>query len=336
MALAYRIIGKATFSPDISGRAADRRTVCRSSPATDATRGERFMLGFSRWHLLKGLAAILCVVGIVSVTLIYVFPAPSSMIKIAAGIKGGSYELLAERYKEILARNHVKLEMRPSTLLGHLKLLQDQNSGFQVAFASGGIWDRKEAAGLLSLRRINYQIFCVFYPATEVLDHLTELNGKRIAVGPVGIGGRVVAEKVLGISGITSENSTLLPLLGQAAVNALKDGKADAAILGLSSDSPLIQTLLRDPGVRLMSVTDAEALTRIFPFVVRLVLPHGAVDYERRIPAGDIVLFATTNAVLVRNDLHPVAVAEPVVAGAGLTVEEAGGADGARGVAAGV
>jgi hypothetical protein len=305
MALAYRIIGKATFSPDISGRAADRRTISRSSPATDATRGERFMLGLDRWHLLKGLSAILCVAGIVSLTLIYVFPAPSSTIKMAVGIKGGSYELLAELYKEILARNHVKLETRPSTLLGHLKLLQDQNSGFQAAFASGGIWDSKEAAGLLSLGRINYQIFCVFYPATEVLDHLTELKGKRIAVGPVGIGGRVVAEKVLGISGVTSENSTLLPLLGQAAINALKDGKADAAILGLSSDSPLIQTLLRDPGVRLMSVTDAEALTRIFPFVVRLVLPHGAIDYERRIPASDIVLFATTNAVLVRNDLHP-------------------------------
>ena len=93
------------------------------------------MLGFNRWHLLKGLAAILCVTGIVSLTLIYVFPAPSSTIKMAVGIKGGSYELLAERYKEILARNHVRLETRPSTLLAHLKLLQDQNSGFQVAWA---------------------------------------------------------------------------------------------------------------------------------------------------------------------------------------------------------
>ncbi|HEY4858010.1 MAG TPA: hypothetical protein VIH98_15270, partial [Xanthobacteraceae bacterium] len=54
-----------------------------------------------------------------------------------------------------------------------------------------------------------------------------------------------------------------------------------------------------------MSVTDAEALTRFFPFLVRLILPRGAIDYEKKIPASDIVLFATTNAVLVRNDLHP-------------------------------
>jgi uncharacterized protein len=54
-----------------------------------------------------------------------------------------------------------------------------------------------------------------------------------------------------------------------------------------------------------MSVTDAEALTRFFPFLVRLVLPRGAIDYEKKIPASDIVLFATANSILVRNDLHP-------------------------------
>jgi TRAP-type uncharacterized transport system substrate-binding protein len=263
------------------------------------------MMGLGWTSLLKGLAALVCVLGAVSLALLHFFPAPPSTITMAAGIKGGSYELLADRYKEILARNHVKLETRSTTLLGHVKLLQDRNSCFDAAFAGGGIWDSKQAAELLSLGRINYQIFCVFYPATEVLNHLTELKGKRIAVGPVGIGGRVAAEKILGISGVTSENSTLLPFLGQAAVNALKDCKADAAILGLSSDSPLIQALLRDSRVRLMSVTDAGALTRFFPFLVRLVLPQGAVDYESKLPTSDFVLFATTNAVLVRDDLHP-------------------------------
>ena len=31
-----------------------------------------------------------------------------------------------------------------------------------------------------------------------------------------------------------------------------------------------------------MSVTDAEALTRFFPFLVRLVLPRGVIDYDKR------------------------------------------------------
>jgi TRAP-type uncharacterized transport system substrate-binding protein len=218
----------------------------------------------------------------------------------------GHYGFIAEHYKNILARAHVNLVLR-NTAGGveHFKLLQDKNSGVSAAFVQGGIGNSEQVPGLLSLGRINYQIFCIFYRATEVLNDLTELMGKRIAVGPVGTAARVVAEKVLGIGGISSENSTLSPLTGQAAANALYDGKIDATILGLSSDAPILQTLLRDSRVRLMSVIDAEALTRFFPFLVRLILPRGAIDYEKKIPASDIVLFATTNSILVRNDLHP-------------------------------
>src|SRR5260221_14479932 len=114
------------------------------------------MWGLSWASLLKGLAALVSVLGVVSLALLHFFPAPPSTITMAAGIKGGSYELLADRYKEILARNHVRLETRSTTLLGHVTLLQDQNSGFDAAFVGGGIWDSKQAAGLLSLGRINY------------------------------------------------------------------------------------------------------------------------------------------------------------------------------------
>jgi hypothetical protein len=54
-----------------------------------------------------------------------------------------------------------------------------------------------------------------------------------------------------------------------------------------------------------MSFSDAEALTRVFPYLVRLVLPRRVIDYELKIPPTDIVLIGTTNVVLVRKELHP-------------------------------
>src|SRR5258708_4559936 len=122
------------------------------------------MLGFNRWHLFKGLAAILCLAGIVSLALIYFFPAPPSSITIAVGFKGGSYGLLADRYREILARDHVNLELRNTAGgMENVKLLQDPNSDVSAAFLQGGIENSEQAPGLLSLGRIDYQIFCVFY-----------------------------------------------------------------------------------------------------------------------------------------------------------------------------
>jgi hypothetical protein len=54
-----------------------------------------------------------------------------------------------------------------------------------------------------------------------------------------------------------------------------------------------------------MNLTQADALTRIFPYLSRLVLPQGVVDLVRNIPDSDINLIALTNAVVVRKDLHP-------------------------------
>src|SRR5207237_454186 len=44
---------------------------------------------------------------------------------------------------------------------------------------------------------------------------------------------------------------------------------------------------------------------RIFPFLVRLELPRAVIDFERIIPATDMILIASPNAVLVRRDIHP-------------------------------
>jgi hypothetical protein len=111
------------------------------------------VLGFNRWHLLKGLAAILCIVGIVSLALIYFFPAPPSTITIAAGIKGGAFEHIAESYRERLARAHVTLDVRLTDgALDSLRLVEDRSSGVDVAFLFGGISNSKQSPGLMSLK----------------------------------------------------------------------------------------------------------------------------------------------------------------------------------------
>jgi NMT1-like family len=97
----------------------------------------------------------------------------------------------------------------------------------------------------------------------------------------------------------------LLPFTGAAAVGALLDGRLDAIFVALAPESSIIQPLLRDPKVRLMSVSQTDALTRIFPDLVRLVLPQGVIDLEHNVPPNDVNLIGTTNAVVVRKDLHP-------------------------------
>src|ERR1700730_4090357 len=185
------------------------------------------MLGFNRWLMFKILAVALCVVGTTSLLLIYFIPAPPSKITIGTAFKGGVFEFYGHRYKQIFARAHVNLDVR-LTNGGpeNLKLLEDPDSDVQIGFVGGGISDGKHHPGLVSLGTISYIPFWIFYSSVEPFDRLSQLKGKRIAVGPPGSGPRIQAERILGIAGITSETATLLPFAGGGAVDALNYGEA--------------------------------------------------------------------------------------------------------------
>jgi hypothetical protein len=145
----------------------------------------------------------------------------------------------------------------------------------------------------------------VFYRSAEIWPDLASLKGARIAAGPPGSDTRLIAEKLLGISGIKDETEILSPLAGQPAADALAARQVDALFVSATPESPIVQSLLGNPAFRLMNFPRAEALTRIFPFLVRLVLPEGAIDFANNVPSADVNLIGTTNAILVRKGLHP-------------------------------
>ena len=264
------------------------------------------MLGYSRWQLFKGLAAAVAIVGIVSLVLIYFFPAPPSKVTMATAFKGSSFEYYGRQYREIFARSNVDLELRASSgAVENIQLLQDPRSGVQISLMLSGISDGKHAPGLLSLGTVYTNPYWIFYSSNERLDRLSQLKGKRIAIGPEGSGTRASAEQILGKGGVNSETATFLPLGGTAAVEAINDGQVDAVWIIGAPDATAVKSLLENPNVRIMSLPMAEAFTRIFPDLTRLVLPQGVIDIDRNVPADDVQLLGSTTKVLVRSDLHP-------------------------------
>ena len=114
-----------------------------------------------------------------------------------------------------------------------------------------------------------------------------------------------MCEKILAVAGITYDNSTLVSVAPEDVIKTLDSGKIDAVFRNFSPDSPILDTLLKGPQYRLMNFTEADALTRIFPYLVRVVLPRGAVDLARKLPIADTALVATTNVLMARKEVHP-------------------------------
>jgi TRAP transporter TAXI family solute receptor len=264
------------------------------------------MLGYSRRQILKGTAAAVAGVSIVSLLLIYFIPTPPSKVTMGTAFKGSSFAYFGRQYGEIFARSNIELELRETAgSVENVKLLQDPKSGVQIALVLGGTSNGKHAPGLLSLGTVYNNPYWIFYSSNETLERLSQLIGKRIAVGPEGSGTRAAAEQILGKAGVNSQSATFLSLGGSDAVEAMNGGKVDAVWIFGAPDSTAVRSFLHNPNVRIMGFQTAEAFTRIFPELANLILPQGVIDIYRNIPPNDVRLIGSTSKVLVRSDLHP-------------------------------
>jgi len=238
----------------------------------------------------------------------FVRPAPPGTIVITSGPEGSVDRVTAERYRKILLRNGVKLEILSSAgSLENLKRLADPAFKVDVGFVQGGLADLADTSGLVSLGSVLYEAVAIFYRSAEPIHRLSELKGRRVAIGLEGSGTRVLALTLLKANGIEPNQPTrLVDLGGQAAVQALLRHQVDAAFLtGDSASYASMRALLHARGIRLFSFTQADAYVRRFRYLSELDLPPGTLDLGSNIPPHTLVLLATTVELIARADLHP-------------------------------
>lgn len=263
-------------------------------------------MGLGRTTFVKVIVAIILVLGVSWLALDYFIPTPPSKITIATGPRGTTLDYYGRRYRDQFVRAGIKVVLRPTAGgVENLRLINDPKSGVDIGMVGGGFGNSSEAPDLLSLGRTFYVPLWVFYSSALSIDDLTQLKGKRIAVGPEGSGVRHQAERLLRKVNVNSQTAIFVPLAGNAAIAALNDGKVDVAIILSGADAPAIRAALKNPRLALMNFSTADAITRIFPDMVRIELPKGVAELDPVNPPNDVTLIGITGSILVRNTLHP-------------------------------
>jgi TRAP-type uncharacterized transport system substrate-binding protein len=255
----------------------------------------------------------------------FVQPAPPRRVVMSTGPLDGAYHAFALRYQAHLAGYGIQLELRPSAgSVENLRRLKAREDGVSIALVQGGLVKAEDAPGLMTLGSMYYEPVWVFYRGGRDLDLGIQLRGKRIAIGPEGSGTRAAALLALRVTGLAERPTRLSDLGGLQAAEALMAGSIDAAFYVASAEAPAVQRLLAAPGIRLLGMRRAEAISRRLPNLHRLTLPEGAVDLARNLPPRRLELLAVTANLVAVEDLHPVIVdlmlesAKKVHGGAGL------------------
>ena len=265
--------------------------------------------------VLLPILAVTMVLGWLAVKLIR--PAPPDRVVLLAGPADGSFHAAAQRYAKIIGAHGIRVEVRETDgSVENLQRLLDAKQTVDVGFVQTGLADDDQAPGLQSLGTIYVQPIMVFYSGAQRIERLTQLKGKRIAIGPDGSGTAVIANKMLTENGMDKKSAKLLELDSDDAIAALLARKIDAAFVsGEQLRGKKVRELVRKPGIQMMSFRQADGYQRRLPFLSRLVAPEGSFDLGLNLPPQDIDLFGTPVELIAREGLHP-AISDLLIAAA--------------------
>jgi len=255
------------------------------------------------------LAAMIVVALVVILSFLWFFlSAPPKTITITSGEKGSVYYSVAERYARILARDGVKLVILPSAgSEENLRRLTDPSFKVDIGFVQAGLAKGRNIERLVSLGSVSYQPLLIFHRLPKSVQILSQMAGKRIAVGREGSGTRILAQTLLAANGIEPGGATtFLDMEGEEAAAALLAGKADVIFLMAdSASSRTMRSLLRTPRIGLVDFAQADGYARRIGYLHKLVMPRGAMDFGKDIPSEDVTLVSPTVELIARDRLHP-------------------------------
>jgi len=287
------------------------------------------------------LPVTLVLIGAAFFGLRYVDPAPPTTIRLAAGPEDGAYLRHAQSYQELLADEGIRLEIvTTGGSVENLALLADPKSEIDVAFVQGGVGKPETNKGVIGLASLFLEPVWLFVrdipeatsdganaevgeseasPATTPSESaeaetmsssgsyakISDLDGRKIAIGAEGSGTRAVALSLLKANGVGDQKTEIWSIGGSEAANALISGQIDAAFFVTAEQSSAIQNLLAAPNIRLLDFQRAQAYHRLFPYLTSITLPRGVLNLDKDIPHTDVTLLAPAATLVARETLHP-------------------------------
>lgn len=262
------------------------------------------------------IAGVLCLIAVTVGIPYLVGPPIPRTITLAAGTRSGVYFSIAQRYRDLLQEHGIELQLLETNgAVDNLQRLNNHDA--TLAIIQGGTGKRDEHIELSSLASLYLEPVWIFHRTDSgVLDQLDDLRGGRIAIGPVGSGTHTIASEWLSENGFEvspdqtakqtlADGTVLLPMMGDAAADALEAHEIDAAFMVTGAESPVVSRLMRVESIELMSLRRAPAYETRYRYLKTVTFAEGMLDLQQNLPEHDVTMLATTANLVANEDLHP-------------------------------
>lgn len=252
----------------------------------------------TRFWALLGLAAILAGSVVMLLRL-----HPPAVLMLAAGPSGGAYNQLASRYRAILARDGIRLEIVDTAgSAENARLIETQQ--VDAAFLQGGI--RVQGTSTEAIGAIFFEpMVFLTQRSADVPANPALWSGLRISSGQSGSGTAAAFNDFQAAVELHPSANQHLNLSYSDAVTALIQGTIDIAVFVAPVDAPYLVAAFADPRIRLVPLDYSEAISRRLHYANTVSVPTGAISLDPVVPPQPRQLLALEARLAINDSLHP-------------------------------
>lgn len=214
--------------------------------------------------------------------------AQTQYINIATGGTAGTYFPLGGAMAEILNNSipgvNATAEATNASVAnvnllkgGSVQLAFIQNDVSYYADKGEELFKDNQVSGLQALATLYPETVQIITLEGSGIKSVSDLKGKRVAVGAAGSGVEANARQILLANDITYDDIKVQYLSFAEAANGLKDGNIDAGFITAGFPTAAIQDIAAQHDVVLVPVDDATAdkLMAQYPFYTKVTIPAG-------------------------------------------------------------
>lgn len=238
-------------------------------------------------------------------------------INIATGGTAGTYYPIGGAIAEVLNKNGMNASAQSTgASVANINMLKDKQVELAIVqndityYAVNGEEMFKEGGKVENLKGIAslYPETCQFVVREDSgIKSITDLKGKRVAVGAAGSGAEANARQILEAYGLTYNEVDEQFLSFAEGSYALKDGTVDAAFVTAGYPTASVQDIASQNKIRLLPVGEEQVkkLSEKYPFYTKTTVPAGTYQgFDQEVETVSVM------AILVANDKIDAALGE--------------------------
>lgn len=227
---------------------------------------------------------------------------PPRQVSFAVGPEGGGYWRIAERYRTVLARDGISVELIPTEgSVANARIMAEGNA--DIAILQGGV---PGDGGIEAIAALFMEpIFFFHRRDNEIPSNPADWKGLTMTSGGNGSGTQAAVQSFHDAAGLAWNVNRHLPLGGKEAAETLLNGEADLAIFVAPVAAPYLDPLFGNREIGFARIDYIEALSRRINQSTIVEIPAGSISLAPLVPETDTRMLAMVARLVAQSDLHP-------------------------------